>query len=334
MEKKCFRVSKSFDSVYNYTTFEKLLSFPEHAACAAKIDVGDVPHAKKVCIFGVGESSIAGDIVTAYTDDCSKIPVFSISSEIVPGWVDNDTDVIIVSYSGKNSLINTVYDKVKTIGCRIYCIVNDGVLKEKCLSNEDRLYEIPNGLTSRSSLGFELGIMASLIQKMGVCDIRSKLLETIPVLSEYRDSLFSDKRIYDLKFKLHDNTVAIYGSPDFRASFKRWKMSLNDDLGTPSYCGELPEFNHNEIVGWANHNQNDGDLRIVILRGKYKNEVLTKIIDKTMEVLEESGRHVIDVIIPGDDPIERNMRAILLADYISQLMKDEGKNPMSWGRSV
>ena len=67
-----------------------------------------------------------------------------------------------------------------------------------------------------------------------------------------------------------------------------------------------------------------------MLRGKYKNETLTKIIDKTMEVLEEYGRHVIDIIIPGDDSIERNMRAIILADYISQLMKLEGKNPMSW----
>ena len=107
-------------------------------------------------------------------------------------------------------------------------------------------------------------------------------------------------------------------------------MSLNEDMGIPSFCGELPEFNHNEIVGWANHNQEDDDLRIVMLRGKYKRQVLSDIIDKTVEVLEENGRHVIDIKILGNDAIEKNMRAILLADYISQLMKAEGKNPMSW----
>ena len=165
---------------------------------------------------------------------------------------------------------------------------------------------------------------------MGVCDARSRLESIMPSVKQYRDSVFTDERIDDLKFKLHDNTVAIYGSPDFRASFKRWRMSLNDDMGTPAFCGELPEFNHNEIVGWANHNQNDDDLRIVMLRGKYKNEVLTQIIDKTIEVLEENGRHVIDLKILGSEPMEKNLRAIILGDYISQLMKYESKTPMTW----
>ena len=199
--------------------------------------------------------------------------------------------------------------------------------------NGDRLYLIPDANTSRSSTGYVLGVLSSLIEGMGICNAHTKLAEVLPSVKEYRDSLFEDKRIYNLKYKLHDNTIAIYGSPDFRASFKRWKMSLNEDMGIPAFCGELPEFNHNEIVGWANHNQDDSDLRIVMLRGKYKNEALSKIIDKTIEVLEENGRHVIDIKIIGNDAIEKNMRAILLADYISQLMKYEGRNPMSWRRS-
>ena len=285
-------------------------------------------------MFGIGESSISGDVISAYADDYSNIPLLNITSDIVPGWVDDDTDVILVSYSGNNDLINSIYDEVKKRNCRVYCIANGGSLSNKCKDNGDRIYNIPKGLTSRSSLGFEIGLLSSLIQKMGICNAGDGLKKILPIIKDYRNTLFDDKRINDLKYKLHDNTIAIYGSPDLRASFKRWKMSLNDDMGIPSFYGELPEFNHNEIVGWANHNQDDGDLKIVMLRGKYKNEVLNKITDKTIEVLEENGRHVIDIIIPGNDPMEKNMRAIILADYISQLMKTEGKNPMSWRGSV
>lgn len=334
MKKERFRILGDLANVSRLSLCEKLLSFPEFAACGANVDLGDVPKVRKICMFGIGESSIAGDVISAYADDYSLIPVPNITSERVPGWVDSETDVVLVSYSGNNDVINSVYDEVKERGCRIYCVVNKGKLKDKCLNDGNRLLEMPDGLTSRSSTGFELGLLASLIEHMGICDVCTKLLETIPSIKEYRDSIFTDERIYNLKFKLHDNTIAIYGSPDFRASFKRWKLSLNDDMGYPAFCGELPEFNHNEIVGWANHNQEDDDLRIVMLRGKYKNQVLTDIIDRTMEVLEESGRHVIDVRIPGDDPLEKNMRAIILADYISQLMKYEGKNPMSWGSSI
>ena len=333
MNKGNLRIFKGLDDISEMSQYECLLSFPEFAEFAANIDIGDVPDVKKICIFGIGESSIAGDIISAYADDYSKIPVPSISMNVVPKWLDSDTGVVLVSHSGRNMVINEIYEKVKSQGCKICCIVGDGALKEKCLKDGNRFLRVPSGLTSRSSLGFELGLLSSIIEKMGICDARTRLLKTIPVIKEYRDSLFTDKRIYNLKFKLHDNVTAIYGSPDFRASFKRWKMSLNEDMSLPSFCGELPEFNHNEIVGWANHHQNDNDLRIIMLRGKYKNEVLTKIIDKTIEVLEESDRHVIDVRIPGDDPIEKNMRTILLADYISQLINHEERNPMSWGES-
>ena len=309
---------------------DQLLSLPEQIQIAFGIKIGRIPRSKKVCIFGIGESSIAGDIISAYADDNSDIFVPSISTEAIPGWIDKDTDVILVSYSGSNSLINDIYDKVKERSCRIYCIVCSGKLVEKCKRDGNRVLELPKGFTSRSALGFEIGLLSSLIQKMGICDARTKLEEVLPSVTQYRDSIFTDERIDELKFKLHDNTIAIYGSPDFRAAFKRWKMSLNDDMGSPAFCGELPEFNHNEIVGWANHNQNDSDLRIVMLRGKYKSEVLTQIIDKSIEVLEENGRHVIDLKILGSDPIEKNIRAIILGDYISQLMKYESKTPMSW----
>ncbi len=312
---------------------EQLLSLPEQIELVAKIDIDEVPKAKKICIFGIGESSIAGDIISAYADDYSNIFVPSINSETVPGWVDDDTDVILVSYSGSNTLINDVYDEVRRRGCRIYCIVCSGLLNVKCKRDGNVLLQLPEGFTSRSSLGFEIGLLSILVEKMGICDAYSRLEKVLPAVKEYRNSIFTDERIGNLKFKLHDNTIAIYGSPDFRASFKRWKMSLNDDMGSPAFCGELPEFNHNEIVGWANHNQNDKDLRIVMLRGKYKNSILTEIIDKTIEVLEENGRHVIDLKIPGGEPIEKNLHAIILGDYISQLMKYESKTPMSWAGS-
>ena len=309
---------------------KQLLSLPELIEDSLKQEIMRMPRPKKICIFGIGESSIAGDIVSAYSDDHSDMYVPCICSKTIPGWVDKDTDTILVSYSGNNRIINDIYDEVKERGCRIHCIVCDGILAEKCERDGNLLLKIPKGLTSRSSMGYELGLLCSLVEKMDICDARKKLNEIVPEIKKYRDSIFNDERIEDLKFKLHDNTIAIYGSPDFRAAFKRWKMSLNEDMGSPAFCGELPEFNHNELVGWANHNQNDADLRIVMLRGKYKNQTLTEIIDRTIEVLEENGRHVIDLKILGSDPIEKNLRAILLGDYISQLMKYESKTPMSW----
>lgn len=324
---------KLFEKVEDLTTmsvYEQLISLPEMVSYSLGVGADKVSESKKICIFGMGESSIAGDIISAFADDNSDIPIPCISSGVLPEWIDKDTDIIMVSYNGKNRVINAIYDNMKDRVRHLYCIVNRGPLMEKCMKDGGIVIKIPNGLTSRTAMGYELGALASMIQAMGICNARDSLEKTIPVMKEYRDSLFSDVRIERLKQKLRDNTIAIYGSPDFRPSFKRWKMSFNEDMGSPAFCGELPEFNHNEIVGWANHNQDDDDLRLVFLRGKYKNEVLTTIIDKTVEVLEESGRHVIDIKVIGSDPFEKNMRAILLGDFISNALKYEGRVPMSW----
>lgn len=330
MEMEGLRLFEKVEDLATLSIYEQLISLPELVGYSLGTGADKVSKSKKICIFGMGESSIAGDMISAFANDNSEIPIPCISNGVLPGWIDEDTDTILVSYNGKNKVINAIYDKLNGSVRNLYCIVNKGPLLDKCQNDGNIVIRIPDGLTSRTAMGFELGTLATMIQAMGVCDARDRLEEIIPVVKEYRDSLFTDVRIERLKQKLHDTTIAIYGSPDFRPSFKRWKMSFNEDMGSPAFCGELPEFNHNEIVGWANHNQDDEDLRIVFLRGKYKNEILTTIIDKTVDVLEESNRHVIDLKILGSDPFEKNLRAILLGDFVSKALKYEGRVPMSW----
>ena len=314
---------KTFETptdVPGLSVFEQLMSLPEMVRYGMGKDVGKYDTSKRICIFGIGQSSIAGDVISAYADYFSDIPVVNVTNGIIPGWVDEGTDVIIVSYTGKNAIINDIYDSLKDRNHSLTCITSGDRLAEKCQKDKKRMIALPEGLGSRTALGVELGILVSIVQKMGMKEIRERLMDILPTIKGYRDSLFDDLRIETLIPKLKGNTIAFYGSPDFRPSFRRWKMSFNEDLGSMAFCGELPEFNHNEIVGWANHNQNDEDLKIAFLRGKYRNDVLTKIIDKTIEVLEESGRHVMDLRILGEEPMEKNLRAILLGDFVSQIM--------------
>ena len=326
-----YRTFENPQDVPGLSVFEHLMSLPEMVRYGLDVDVGDYGRSKRICIFGIGQSSIAGDVISAYADYFSDIPVVNVTNGILPGWVGDDTDVIIVSYTGKNTIINEIYDSLKDKNNTLTCITSGGRLAEKCQNDGKRVVNLPEGLSSRTALGIEIGVLVSIVQRMGLTEIRERLVDILPTIKGYRDSLFDDLRIETLIPKLKGNTIAFYGSPDFRASFRRWKMSFNEDLGSLAFCGELPEYNHNEIVGWANHNQNDDDLKIAFLRGKYKNDVLTKIIDKTIEVLEESGRHVMDLKILGEEPMEKNLRAIMLGDFVSQIIGNGGKLPARGG---
>ena len=88
MRKESFKRFVGPETLPRMSQCDKYLSLPELTEYALKTDVGDIPKAEKICMFGIGESSIAGDIVSSYADDYSPIPVINITSDIVPGWVD------------------------------------------------------------------------------------------------------------------------------------------------------------------------------------------------------------------------------------------------------
>ena len=69
---------------------------------AAKLDLPFPNSAiKNVAICGMGGSGIAGDLITSAYADRLRCPVQSLRNYYLPGWVGEDTLVILVSYSGE-----------------------------------------------------------------------------------------------------------------------------------------------------------------------------------------------------------------------------------------
>ena len=119
MSERGYDVLECLEDIPTLSLPEQLMSLPELVECAMNVDIGEIPKSKKVCIFGIGESSIAGDMISAYADDYSDVPVFSFSNGVLPGWIDKDTDVIIISFSGRNNIINAIYDGLDRGTCEI-----------------------------------------------------------------------------------------------------------------------------------------------------------------------------------------------------------------------
>ena len=301
----------------------QLPSLPESIENAFNIAIPEVPKPDKLCFFGIGESSIIGDVIASFINEKTDRFIPSYSNGLVPKWIDQDTTAIITSYSGTNSNIDEIYDELRARKCTIYCLTNGNTLIKKCQSDGVLVFKLPDSLTSRTALGFELGLLSQLIQKMNICKMKDEMSSFLVNVKHYRDSLINNDKIPELIKKIKDQNLSIYGTPDFKASFKRWKMLFNEDLDIITFYGELPEFNHNEIVGWSNHYQNDSNLCAIVLRGNIDDKVLNVIVDKIIEVLRENNRSVIDIQIPGSSSIERNVCAILLGDYLSQMMRED-----------
>jgi glucose/mannose-6-phosphate isomerase len=96
----------------------------------------------------------------------------------------------------------------------------------------------------------------------------------------------------------------------------RWKTQINENAKTPAFFSELPELDHNEIVGW----QGAGELArmsAVFLddsdthpRVKERWEITRRLIEPA-----SAGMHV--VASRGETTVERVFSLVLLGDLVS-----------------
>jgi glucose/mannose-6-phosphate isomerase len=98
----------------------------------------------------------------------------------------------------------------------------------------------------------------------------------------------------------------------------RLKCQLNENAKLPAFCAELPELDHNEIVGLSEPSPLSGNLGLVLLRdpsGEHP-RVATR-----FAVTEELVRHrfawMVEVAARGSSPLARLASLLLLADLAS-----------------
>ena len=82
----------------------------------------------KVVFAGMGGSAIAGDVVKDWVDGICQVPMEAVRGYHLPAYVDEDTLVFLVSYSGNTEeTLSCMLDAAKK-GCKIVCISSNGAM--------------------------------------------------------------------------------------------------------------------------------------------------------------------------------------------------------------
>ena len=311
------KISKT--AIYRHT-----MGFPEQIEFALNVNIGKLPKVSKVCICGMGASGMAGDIMTDFADGFSDIPIPVIRGIELPKWVDSDTLVIVITYSGDTKEVLCLYDRAAAIGCRIVCITSGGELLRRCVTNNDTLIKVPLKTSSRGSLGYILGFLASVFEEAGICNSKEELQRMIPSLKGFRDELLEDTNstAASISSSLEGKIPVIYGLTNMRSSAIRWKTQINENSKMIAFCGIVPEFNHNEIVGWTEDSTSNNFVP-VFLYDEDASEMMRIVVDTTIKMLVEKGIDVKVFKVHGNN-MEKNLKCIILGDLVSLYLANSG----------
>lgn len=309
---------------------EKIRSFPQHLIegwnIGEPIETSLRQPFDHIVFCGMGGSAIAGDFVRiVFQKDIHK-PFIVNRQYHIPSFADTGTIALISSYSGNTEESLSSLKDAESRKCKIICLTSGGQLKKIANERGYPLFCMPEGFPPRAALGYTIGILLRIFHDAEIGHINYNSLKSVCVdiqkyLENWRDAENSNNFALKIAQKLHKRIPIIYGSTEITEPISlRWKTQLNENSKVHAFCHNIPEMNHNEIMGWEQQKATKSILKnyIPILihssldssRIKMRMEILQKL-------FHETNVDMINIHAEGNSVLYQLVYLAVLGDMIS-----------------
>ena len=274
---------------------------------------------KNVVICGLGGSGIGASFVKDATFNELSIPLTVIKGYLIPRFVNEETLVIISSYSGNTEeTVQCFHDAIQRTSSIIGVTSNGEVLKICKESNFDCI-QIPGGNPPRACFGYSGIQLFFILLHFGLINdqFKTDFKAASSLLNEEKVSL--KKEALNLAEQLYDKIPVLYCSDQIESVAIRWRQQINENGKQLCWHHVIPEMNHNEIVGWRDKNEN---LAVVYLRNETDFEKNAKRMDLNKVVLKNYTHSVFEVWSKGASFIEKSIYLLHIGDWMSFYLAD------------
>ncbi|MAP71365.1 MAG: bifunctional phosphoglucose/phosphomannose isomerase [Candidatus Marinimicrobia bacterium] len=308
--------------------YKSIYDFPYHIAQA--LDIGRTinfhntyDNIQNIVIAGMGGSAIGGDVVKLLTKNELKVPFVISRNYKLPNWVNENTLVICSSYSGDTEETLDSFDDSLNKGAKIIGISTGGTLTKLLIGNKLDVVTIPSGLQPRAALALSFVPMLCLLNKLGFISSNSikDLKSTVSLLNDFRDKYYNQNEqnpTYAIAQRIYKTIPIIYGENEYTGIIAlRWKGQLSENSKMLAFCNDLPEMNHNEIVGWENNNTLMDNISVIWLKDKDDHPRIISRQTATKDIIGKIAANHEVVSLQGDTQVERLLHLVHFGDWLS-----------------
>jgi glucose/mannose-6-phosphate isomerase len=308
---------------------DDVLGLPDHLSDAlwrvesAKIEPFE---ATGLVVCGMGGSAIGGDLAAVAFGSRLSRPITTARGYELPSCLLPDEAVLCSSYSGETEETVACYEGAEALGARRIVATTGGELAQAARRDGVPVIGLPGGLQPRAAVGYLFTVAAEVAALIGAAPgIRTEIDSSAAHLTDARDELA--ERAATVADQLEGTVPIVYGADLTGPVAYRWKTQINENAKMPSFAGELPEADHNEIVGWAGAG---GSQRFsaVFLEDRDQHPRVGQRFDLTAKLIEPNAAAVVRIETEGDSRTERLLWAVMLGDLVSlQLAARRGVDP-------
>jgi len=272
-------------------------------------------------VAGMGGSAAGGMLADAVLGDRASRPVAVSRGYMLPSWTSAETTVLCSSYSGTTEETLAAFEAAGVIGANRVVATTGGPLAELARAEGVPVIPMPAALQPRSAIGYTL---VSALEVAALCGAADRIHTEIDVAAAHMEPLLADwgvdgpdnGEVRELARALDGRIPVVVGADATAAVAYRWKTQINEDAEIPAFNAELPEADHNEIVGWAGA-EGLGNFALVVLGDSDSHPRERARLDITSELVEKAGIPVHRIESRGETRIERILSLILFGDLLA-----------------
>ena len=277
----------------------------------------------KVVFAGVGGSSIGGKLVIDWLRRESAVPLVLSRGYHLPAFVDDETLVVTVSYSGNTEETLSMLADALSAGALTVAVTSGGIMSEIAAKHGLPMISLPEGYRPRAAIPHQFFSLATLMHKLGLVDtLWGEVPEALSTLVAIRDEISMDvpkdqNLAKQIALRLQGKVPLVYGSSLLEGVAYRVGTQLNENSKTPSGSGSYPEIFHNVVLGSEWDSETLRSLAILLLRDSWDDVGVKGKIEKFKGLFAPKIGDIIELEARGSGKLSRILSLVYIGDYIS-----------------
>jgi glucose/mannose-6-phosphate isomerase len=273
-------------------------------------------------VCGMGGSAIGADLVLACLPGLS-VPAEVVRGYALPEWAGPETLVVVVSYSGETEEALSCAAQARSRGCAPVCVASGGRLAAFAEAEGLPLVLVPGGGQPRAAVGLLSMPLLATLEASGLCHEHASDVAAAATQLEQDDAILAPGCDDDanpakaLARRLEKRLVVAYGAGPTRPVARRWKGQINENAKAPAFFNELPELDHNELMGWTSLPHVTSSTVALFLHDESGEARLTRRAELTAREYEALGVETELVAARGASRLARLFSLVQLGDYVS-----------------
>ncbi len=248
-----------------------------------------------VAVTGMGGSGIVGDVLQVISWRDLRIPLVVIKDFKLPKFVSREWLVLSISYSGNTvETLSTVKEALDR-GCDVAAVSSNGRLISLAVEKGLTHVVVEGGRAPRAT--FPALLLAALkVLKVKGIDLGGPTEEGLRRLGRTDEALKAGEKLSE---GLEKSIPVFISDVEHAPLAVRGKNEFNENAKMVAKVEVLPEWGHNDIVGWESW---FGNFTAIVLIPKDSGEGLMRF---AASYLREAGVNVKEVVMAEDNYIDR-----------------------------